>query len=286
MKIDFKDAKYQVPSGPGPVDLTEYETQLVGGADGIDTTDYKTKDTVYVAGISGDNYADLEPANYEGIGTKARIASGQGDDTLYLDGYRDFTMIGGAGDDYLETYSGTNGHVDAGEGDDEVYSAAKQVKLGDGHDYFDANYGGNQGVNAWGEGGNDKLNGYDADDLLMGGDGKDKIKGYGGNDTINGGVGNDKITCGGGDDYVKPGRGNDKIKLGDGKDTLDLSRGKDKVKDFKVKDDSVVIDEDAFGQKLEFVDKKKGCYITDGDDVKTFFKGVSSDLLATVVDLT
>ena len=40
------------------------------------------------------------------------------------------------------------------------------------------------------------------------------------------------------------------MKLGSGSDVVDLSRGKDKVIDFKVKEDSVLIDEEFFGQQL------------------------------------
>ena len=102
-KIDFQDAKYQVPAGPqDPVDLTQYETQLVGGVDGISTSDYSTKDTIYVAGIAGDNSVELTAANFNASGTKARVSTGAGNDSIYVSGYENFTLIGGAGNDYLE----------------------------------------------------------------------------------------------------------------------------------------------------------------------------------------
>lgn len=302
-KIDFSEAKYQAPTGPREsVDLTEFETQLVGGADGIELSDDSTKKTIYILGIGGESDIYVEPENESQLqnvpGSEARIITGGANDLIEANYYEIVNLIGGDGEDYL--YSNvTDGFIDAGKGADNVYSFVDQVKLGGGSDYFfsggkfgnsPADYstspaGEFTGNNAWGEAGNDKMFGSDGADLLMGGDGKDKLYGESGNDTLNGGRGNDKITGGGGDDYIKGGLGNDKMKLGSGSDVVDLSRGKDKVIDFKVKEDSVLIDEEFFGQQLKFVDKKKGCSIVNGDDVNTFFKGVSSDLLATVVDL-
>ena len=276
--IDFSDAKYQVPEGPGPTDLTQYETQLVGGQEGLMVSE-GTKDTIFASGLRGTNDIYLVPENYSAEGTRARVESGAGNDKIDVRGYKNFTINGGAGDDRITGGNGT-GFIDAGEGDDSVRAyGLTQVRLGDGNDYL---RGSSQ---AWGEAGKDTIFGTSGADLLMGGDDNDKIKGGNRNDTLNGGRGNDKIVGGKGNDYVKGGLGNDTITLGSGADVLDLSRGNDKVKDFKVNEDSVIIDEGFFGQQLQFKDTKKGCYITNGDDVNTFFKGVSSDLLATVVDL-
>ena len=281
--IDFSDEKYQVPENPYPIDLTQYETQLVGGPEGLVIKDWDTKDTVYAAGLRGENNISLIPENYNQNETRVLIENGAGNDIIEVGSYGSYTVLGGAGDDTITGfYSTQNGFINAGPGNDRVtapYGGLGQVRLGDGNDYV------TDSSEAWGEAGNDTMKGWIYADLLMGGDGDDEIRGGLNNDTLNGGRGNDKIIGGSGDDYVKGGLGNDKIKLGKGADVLELSRGNDKVNDFRINEDSVVIDEDFFGQQLEFKDTKKGCYITNGDDVNTFFKGVSSDLLATVVDL-
>ena len=286
MKINFEDAKYQVPAGPkSPASLSEYETTewtvyIKNGNGKSYVRSRQTTDSVY---LKGDELSiRLSPLNYEAEGTKARVESGG---RVVLDGYEDIIIIGSDFMDSLHSYKGSDGIIDAGSGKDKVISDATQVKLGAGNDRYEAYSEGINLISAWGERGNDKMDGNKLSNLLMGGEGNDNIKGYDGNDTLNGGTGNDQIAGGSGDDYIKAGRGDDIIKLGSGNDILDLSRGNDIVKDFKVKEDVVVIDEEFFGQQLQFTDKKKGCYITNGEDVNTFFKGVSSDLLAAVVDL-
>ncbi|MCA8987281.1 MAG: hypothetical protein KDA78_06555, partial [Planctomycetaceae bacterium] len=73
---------------------------------------------------------------------------------------------------------------------------------------------------AFGNGGNDYLEGYDGVDVLVGGSGNDTIKGYGGNDRLYGGSGNDYIDAGSGNDYAYGNDGNDTIKGGYGNDYL------------------------------------------------------------------
>lgn len=82
---------------------------------------------------------------------------------------------------------------------------------------------------AYGDAGNDTLNGGNTDDLLFGGDGYDTLYGNGGNDYLNGGNqgdfldggrGNDTLTGESGDDQLRGGDGDDYLRGGDGFDSL------------------------------------------------------------------
>ncbi|MEZ6121943.1 MAG: hypothetical protein R3C49_02065 [Planctomycetaceae bacterium] len=72
-------------------------------------------------------------------------------------------------------------------------SSVKSVKFvgGSAADTFVNNY--SVPTEAWGNGGDDYLEGANADDVLLGGDGRDTLKGYGGNDRLYGGDGVDKL---------------------------------------------------------------------------------------------
>ena len=84
-------------------------------------------------------------------------------------------------------------------------------------------------VTAWGQGGNDYLEGYNGNDTLMGGDGNDTLVGYGGNDAMWGGNGNDILKGMAGDDTLYGDGGDDKLVGGDGNDTLYGGDGNDSI---------------------------------------------------------
>lgn len=67
----------------------------------------------------------------------------------------------------------------------------------------------------------------DVGDLIYGNGGNDKIEGYGGNDTIYGGTGSDSIYGDDGDDILYGGTGHDKIEGGNGNDVLYGNEGYD-----------------------------------------------------------
>jgi len=76
---------------------------------------------------------------------------------------------------------------------------------------------------AYGNGGNDYLEGYNAADYLFGGYGNDTLSGYGGDDTLVGGQGNDTMYGGDGNDVLVSldnEVGNDKMWGGSGKDSF------------------------------------------------------------------
>ena len=84
-------------------------------------------------------------------------------------------------------------------------------------------------LEAWGMGGNDYLEGYNAADYLDGGAGNDKLVGYGGNDSLFGGDGNDVLRGMDGDDTMVGGNGNDRLNGGAGLDKMWGGNGDDVI---------------------------------------------------------
>lgn len=118
-------------------------------------------------------------------------------------------------------------------------SSVAQVEFqgGAGHDRF-VNYIYSMPVRAFGNGGNDYLEGYNGNDTFVGGDGDDTLVGYGGNDnmwggngndTIRGMAGNDQLIGDAGNDHLDGGDGNDKIWGGYGNDMLLGGNGDDQL---------------------------------------------------------
>ena len=84
-------------------------------------------------------------------------------------------------------------------------------------------------VVAFGNGGNDYLEGYNGADYLDGGWGNDTLVGYGGNDTLRGGSGNDLLKGGAGNDVLFGDSGNDVLQGEDGNDSLYGGYGADRL---------------------------------------------------------
>ena len=78
-----------------------------------------------------------------------------------------------------------------------------------------------------GGGGNDTLFGRKGDDDLFGNSGNDKLYGKAGDDNLNGGSGNDTLSGLDGNDYLDGGSGNDELRGGSGNDTLFGREGDD-----------------------------------------------------------
>ncbi|MFM7151382.1 MAG: C2 family cysteine protease, partial [Gemmataceae bacterium] len=91
------------------------------------------------------------------------------------------------------------------------------------------NFISNMPLQAWGNGGNDYLEGYNAVDALFGGDGDDTLVGYGGNDILVGNNGNDKMEGMAGNDVLLGGDGNDKLYGDAGNDQLNGGAGADSM---------------------------------------------------------
>jgi hypothetical protein len=103
-----------------------------------------------------------------------------------------------------------------------------EFRGGNGNDTF-INFARNLPVRAFGGRGNDYLEGYQGNDVLVGGQGDDEIRGYGGQDVIRGGKGNDTLYGMDGHDTLKGQSGADVLYGGDGDDTLYGGAGRDEL---------------------------------------------------------
>lgn len=82
-------------------------------------------------------------------------------------------------------------------------------------------------IRAFGFGGNDYLEGYNASDYFDGGDGNDQLVGYGGDDLMFGGPGNDVLLGMDGNDQLVGGDGDDHLNGGTGNDSMWGQNGND-----------------------------------------------------------
>ncbi|WP_162247932.1 cadherin domain-containing protein [Devosia sp. Root413D1] len=162
------------------------------------------------------------------------------------------SVLGGAGNDYLETV-GDGSYLDGEDGDDQLagdrgvdiliggngadliygYGGGDRIFGGDGIDTIlsgdgsdvifagagdDAVAGEADDDAIFGEEGDDSLQGGDGDDAIQGDDGNDWIDGELGADWVSGGLGDDNLNGGDGDDYLVGGAGADQLNGGDGFD--------------------------------------------------------------------
>lgn len=137
-------------------------------------------------------------------------------------GVTGLNLIGTNGPDLIMLGRGTNAH------------------LGAGNDTID------------GAGGNDRIYAAGGDDRLFGSHGDDRLYGELGNDWLYGGVGKDLLSGGPGNDKLFGGPGNDRLYGGPGKDVFAFNsaahstRSVDRIADYRVKDDSIWLDNAAF----------------------------------------
>ena len=82
-------------------------------------------------------------------------------------------------------------------------------------------------IRAFGSGGNDYLEGWNAADYFDGGDGNDQLVGYGGDDLMFGGPGNDVLLGMDGNDQLVGGDGDDRCDGGVGNDSMWGQNGND-----------------------------------------------------------
>ncbi|MCG3202970.1 MAG: hypothetical protein NFCOHLIN_02857 [Gammaproteobacteria bacterium] len=116
------------------------------------------------------------------------------------------TLHGGDGDDYVLTY-----YFDR-------YTSGSYDDISDtsGH-----------GPRAFGDAGNDYMEGTSLAEYFDGGTGHDVVKGYAGGDVVNGGMDNDWIDGGGGSDVLVGGEGGDRLLAGHGADIVLGGKGAD-----------------------------------------------------------
>ncbi|HYU94895.1 MAG TPA: calcium-binding protein [Sphingomicrobium sp.] len=142
------------------------------------------------------------------------------------------SVIGGAGNDTLYTPTNGNASSDGGAGNDTFYGAGPMFG-GAGNDTFYIQLGSFGGV-AFGDAGDDTLNGNEYGDLMSGGSGADHLEGGGGDDRLQSGTGNSQNyyemvpDTGTEHDVVNGGAGNDIIAIGYG-DDADGGAGTDRL---------------------------------------------------------
>ena len=126
----------------------------------------------------------------------------------------------------------------------------------------------------FGDSGNDKLDGDDGDDLLMGGLDDDKLDGDDGNDNLFGGEGHDTLDGDRGDDILTGGKGNDVLEGDSGADKFifySWNEGTDIIEDFDVKEGDIIeIYQRGFGIGAKFsYDSSTGDLFFDGSNTVT-----------------
>jgi Ca2+-binding RTX toxin-like protein len=196
------------------ISATGYQSEIETLADGRVVVTWREG-----AGAAGDIYS----AVYDPRETAVSVTGTSGNDYFVGSNFNDAldgvggadTLIGGAGNDYLDSNNYGSGDV-----------IGDRLDGGDGNDTL------------WGQGGNDTLlGGNDNDtiygdygavfgnDFINGGDGNDSIQGRGGADTIFGGDDIDTIDAGDGDDSIQGGFFTDIINAGAGNDVIAILNG-------------------------------------------------------------
>jgi len=165
-------------------------------------------------------FVDYSNATLSVIGTAVNISDGGGH-AVTFDGFENFTIFTGSGDDTITVGDGTNIVRTAGGND--------TITVGNGHNTIDAGTGndtvtaGDGGNRIWGGFGNDTITSGTGNDYVNGGFGDDTLTGGGGNDTLDGRKGNDTISGGSGNDDLIGGKGINTLDGGTGIDTADYS---------------------------------------------------------------
>ena len=147
-----------------------------------------------------------------------------GDDRAHYRGGDHAFLLGGSGDDRLES-NGVNDVIMGGSGDDTINAMGRAVVVrgGSGDDFILGTLG-----DDWltGDAGNDTIDGSGGGDFIAGRDGNDLLYGRGGDDWIIGGPGNDRMSGGDGSDVFH-------IHAGDGHDTIFDFRGHEDILDLR-----------------------------------------------------
>ena len=165
-------------------------------------------------------FVDYSNATLSVIGTAVNITDGGGH-AVTFDGFENFTIFTGSGNDTITVGDGMN-IVRTGDGDDTITvgNGQNSVDAGSGNDTVTAGDGGNH---IWGGFGNDTLSAGSGNDYINGGLGDDTLTGGGGNDTLGGRSGNDTISGGAGNDDLIGGAGSNTLDGGADTDTADYS---------------------------------------------------------------
>ena len=205
---------------------------LVGAAS-LSTVNIEREEiSMIITGTSGDNNT-LEGATINAL---------DGDDSIYNDYANNVSIVGGAGNDTINT-SGANITIEGGDGDDEIVSSGEYLSInaGAGNDYI-YNRSANSIIDG-GTGNDSIINQDNFGDYVMinGGAGDDYINNAGGqNVSINGGDGNDEIvnvgdnvlfqySDGDGNDYISGFNDSSTLRIGNGTGTYSTLQSGDDI---------------------------------------------------------
>lgn len=221
-----------VANGADPFDLPP-DADGVGAITVGDRTIFNTgagDDTVTVTvdPRTGEQIVTINGKAYRvPAGQQVVVRVGEGNDTVTVPkGTRvDVTVLGGSGEDRIETGDG-NDTVLGGSGKDRIKGGdgGDRVSGGADRDYVDGQFGDDRLA---GRGGDDTVYGLDGDDTISGGDGWDHLEGGSGDDQLDGGAGDDTLSGGTDDDTVLGGAGDDTSYAGKGEDTVEAGTGDD-----------------------------------------------------------
>jgi Ca2+-binding RTX toxin-like protein len=158
----------------------------------------------------------------------------------------DDVMKGLGGNDTIKG-GGGNDRLDGGAGNDKVYGDSDDDRVigSTGNDYV---HGGSGNDRAYGSFGNDRVYGSSGHDTVDGGSGNDWVYGDSGNDRVSGSSGDDVVNGGSGNDRLYGGSGSDAFVFNTrlGTASTDRQVSFDTVVDFKVSDDSFLLDNAVF----------------------------------------
>lgn len=202
---------------PGSTIAIEHFAPYAAGSRlGIDLRDAAANEGPALAGTSDDDAINLSP---NAPLPWTLVDAGGGRDTLYF-GER---VKSGPVDDY--DLSGLTLH--GGDGDDYVLTYYFDRYPGGSYDDISDTSG--HGPRAFGDAGNDYMEGTSLTEFFDGGTGHDVVKGYAGGDVVNGSTGNDWIDGGGGSDVLVGGDGDDRLLAGHDADVVLGGEGADSL---------------------------------------------------------
>ncbi len=215
-------------------------SDTVIGGDGNDVieTDSPTDDALDAATFVG------VPVDDDPNDDRDFVDAGAGDDTITNTGDDADTVLGGLGNDVIDTgidddvIDGGDGNDDitGGQGSDSIDGGAGDDTINAGDDLFSDYVGDDPNLPnpllidpATGEpalsdpnpdDNRDTVSGGEGNDIILTGDDADEISGDAGNDTIDAGIDDDLIDGGTGDDSILGGHGSDTIFGGEGDDSI------------------------------------------------------------------
>jgi Ca2+-binding RTX toxin-like protein len=225
----------------------EFDNRLDGGA-GVDILEGGLGDDTYVVDTLTDQIVELENGGYDTVETDLTYTLGIDLERLVLTGTANIDGNGNGADNELVGNAGNN-VLDGGLGADRMYGGA-------GDDTYIVNEAGDRVVEAWSEGIDTIVRGFDTtlilesnvenltlagavyrgngnelDNMIIGNDADNNLLGLGGNDTLIGGAGNDALFGSEGADSLIGGTGDDYYEIDDVGDTIteNLNEGDDFV---------------------------------------------------------